>query len=564
MFAALAALIAQKFGLSPAAAETVVRSVLGLLDSAPDGIAGIATRLKALGLSGPAESWIKPDAPVIAAAQAGAVAGEQRLAALAQELHVPADAAAAAFGFTLPKVLGLLADHGTLPATLPPAAQTVLKGVQLPAGLPADHLLSSRIGDWALRGAILVAALGFLWWLTPRIELGKPMGGQQVAAPTAPAAPAAAGQGGPAGSQGPARAGSHGAAPAAPAPASSSASHAPAAGTGHAPAAAPAATAHSAPAAGSAPAAATPTATAAAPATPSAPGSAPAAHAPAPQAPAAQASATPTPASPVPAPGSAVAPAPSTRLSLREIAGTIFYLGTVPDASTAESIRAALVGVFGPDAVKGSVAVDPQAAAPSWLARLGDLIALLKGHGANAVLDGNGLTFKAIAPGLDRAALEAAIGPLLKGGKIVFPDAGTPRLSAADAQSALDGLKGGYAGTDVARTLNLVAIGFDTGSADIPAAERTVLVRAATLIKALPSGARVVIEGYTDNVGEPDSNLALSQRRADAVKVILVEAGLAVADIEAIGYGEANPVADNATPEGRAQNRRISYEVFPR
>lgn len=601
MFAALVAQIAQKFALPSAAAEAVVRSVLGFIETAPNGIGGIAARLKEAGFTAAVEDWAKPDAPVLTPAQAGAYAGGPRLAALAQGLHLPADAVAGAFGFALPKAIGLLADHGALPATLPPPAKAFLKGPQLPAGLPADHLVSFRIGDWALRGAILATVLGLLWWLTPRTELGKQMAPQLAAAPAKPTAPdAAAGAAGHGGGHGPAASGGHGpaAAPAAASPAPAGGGHGPAAATapqpapatggGHAPAAsAPAAPANAAAApataSGHGPAVATasPPAPTPAPATaagsdhgPAAATATPPSAAPATPTPAASgqgAAATPAPTAATPAPAAAnaapgaVAPAsPATRLSLREIAGTLFYGGVVPDTATAEAIKTALTGVFGADAVKGSVAVDPRASAPSWLSRLGALVALLKGQGANATLDGDGLTLKALAPGLDRTAFEAAAGPLLNGGKIVFPDAGAPRLSAEAARTALDGLGSGYAGGDVARTLNLVSISFDTGSVEIPAAERAVLVRAASLIKALPAGARVAIEGYTDNVGEPDSNLALSQRRADAVKVILVEAGLAAADIEATGYGEANPVADNATPEGRARNRRITYEVHPR
>lgn len=69
---------------------------------------------------------------------------------------------------------------------------------------------------------------------------------------------------------------------------------------------------------------------------------------------------------------------------------------------------------------------------------------------------------------------------------------------------------------------------------------------------------RAVIEGYTDNVGSAKSNLALSQRRANAVRDYLVKHfKIDRKRLAAKGYGEERPVADNATAEGRAQNRRI-------
>ena len=65
------------------------------------------------------------------------------------------------------------------------------------------------------------------------------------------------------------------------------------------------------------------------------------------------------------------------------------------------------------------------------------------------------------------------------------------------------------------------------------------------------------VEGYTDSTGPEEYNLALSQRRADAAKAYLVESGVAANRLTAKGYGETSFVADNATAEGRAQNRRI-------
>jgi outer membrane protein OmpA-like peptidoglycan-associated protein len=65
------------------------------------------------------------------------------------------------------------------------------------------------------------------------------------------------------------------------------------------------------------------------------------------------------------------------------------------------------------------------------------------------------------------------------------------------------------------------------------------------------------IVGYTDNSGSDAYNLALSERRAKAVAAYLESKGIAPGRIVASGAGESQPIADNATPEGRAQNRRV-------
>jgi outer membrane protein OmpA-like peptidoglycan-associated protein len=72
---------------------------------------------------------------------------------------------------------------------------------------------------------------------------------------------------------------------------------------------------------------------------------------------------------------------------------------------------------------------------------------------------------------------------------------------------------------------------------------------------------RATIEGHTDNVGDDAGNLALSQRRADAARNYLIGKGCAAEDIQAMGYGEKQPIATNGTDEGRAQNRRVVIQV---
>ena len=67
----------------------------------------------------------------------------------------------------------------------------------------------------------------------------------------------------------------------------------------------------------------------------------------------------------------------------------------------------------------------------------------------------------------------------------------------------------------------------------------------------------IVIEGHTDSVGEDAYNLELSERRAASVVAYLEERGIDAARLQAVGKGEADPVADNATPAGRQQNRRV-------
>lgn len=71
----------------------------------------------------------------------------------------------------------------------------------------------------------------------------------------------------------------------------------------------------------------------------------------------------------------------------------------------------------------------------------------------------------------------------------------------------------------------------------------------------------ILVQGYTDSTGSEEHNTALSQRRAQAVMNHLALREVEQSRMAAIGYGEGYPVADNATPDGRAQNRRVSILV---
>jgi outer membrane protein OmpA-like peptidoglycan-associated protein len=72
---------------------------------------------------------------------------------------------------------------------------------------------------------------------------------------------------------------------------------------------------------------------------------------------------------------------------------------------------------------------------------------------------------------------------------------------------------------------------------------------------------RIRVEGHTDSVGSGPSNEQLSLRRADAVKRVLLGRGVTEPQITALGMGETRPVADNATPVGRAANRRVELHI---
>lgn len=104
----------------------------------------------------------------------------------------------------------------------------------------------------------------------------------------------------------------------------------------------------------------------------------------------------------------------------------------------------------------------------------------------------------------------------------------------------------------------LEGVTFNSGKADITPASAAVLELAYRTLKAYPD-MEVEIRGYTDSVGNRLSNVKLSQRRADSVRMWLIGKGIDPARLYARGFGPENPIASNDTPEGRAKNRRIEF-----
>jgi outer membrane protein OmpA-like peptidoglycan-associated protein len=101
---------------------------------------------------------------------------------------------------------------------------------------------------------------------------------------------------------------------------------------------------------------------------------------------------------------------------------------------------------------------------------------------------------------------------------------------------------------------------FNTGAATLQPASQEQLGNIAMILKAYPK-AKVRIGGYTDNTGDAAANLKLSQERADDVMAALAQLGVDPARMDAKGYGEDHPIADNSTDAGRQQNRRISLHI---
>lgn len=117
------------------------------------------------------------------------------------------------------------------------------------------------------------------------------------------------------------------------------------------------------------------------------------------------------------------------------------------------------------------------------------------------------------------------------------------------------------AGVAAYRNLTLASgATFETGGSTLSSEGKAEVAALMTKFEG-ESVSSVVIAGYTDDSGDASFNQQLSEKRAEAVKAELVANGADPDKITTVGYGESNPIADNATRDGRAKNRRVEIKV---
>ena len=484
-----------------------------------------------------------------------------------------------ALGYALPKIIGLLTPGGAVPAGVPPEVTAFLSQPRAAAVteqvapkridvLPAAAESEPTIRRWlwpALAALVVVAVLSYFWSTLNRIPPAQPVANAPEPATPPPATVAQAPPPPPAPAptaQAPTPP------PPAPTPAPPAQTPAPASTDAQAtppppPAPAPAMKAEATPPPPPAPAPSTdasdapqprlrrrqrpphgpPATTEQAPATPPAP--------------AAVATAEPT------APASAATP---TRFALSNDNGAVRASGVVRDQDAKTSITDALNAVFGADKVKSDIGVDKNATTAPWLGVFRAALDAIKGANVDAIFQGDKINVGGAAMGdaaRDKiiAALKGVVGAGVTVGALSDKTAAAVAVANDRATTELASLGSGFGVKDLLFALNDSVFNFASDSAEVPESMEPFLKTAAARLKQLKAGHVLEIAGYTDNTGDAALNLALSQKRAEAVREALIKYGADPDMLVAKGYGEADPIANNDTAEGRLKNRRIEYHV---
>ncbi len=251
---------------------------------------------------------------------------------------------------------------------------------------------------------------------------------------------------------------------------------------------------------------------------------------------------------PVAAPVPAVTPA-GARLEGRMENGNVILSGVVPGQEIKTSLADRARALYGAAKVVDNITVDTKLSKVGWGAGVANLASILGGRLTNGVflLSPDSITLRGQVPGDDiKAGLVRAATDSV-GTQIRVIDELTVVAKSAEQAGIDDFLKG-------------KVIEFATGSAVITPQGRAILDQALPYLQKA-AGRAIEVSGHTDNQGAAEMNMKLSNDRAAAVKQYLTGKGLPAATLNTVGYGAARPVADNATPEGRQQNRRIEFAI---
>jgi OmpA-OmpF porin, OOP family len=218
-------------------------------------------------------------------------------------------------------------------------------------------------------------------------------------------------------------------------------------------------------------------------------------------------------------------------------------------------------------AMAAEQAVEQRAKGMNWMAIVGVLVALLIVWFVYRALSGSTVNTKPVADAASSAvntagnAANSAWAALGSFFKTKLPDGTELNIPQYGVENKLIiFLQDSSKPVDKDTWFDFDRLLFDTGSATLQPASNEQLGNIAAILKAYPT-VKIKIGGYTDNTGDKAANLKLSQDRANNVMVELVNLGVASDRLEAQGYGEDHPIADNSTEDGRQKNRRISLRV---
>ena len=256
----------------------------------------------------------------------------------------------------------------------------------------------------------------------------------------------------------------------------------------------------------------------------------------------------------------------SLRIATGENSGLYACRMNVGNETLQGNVMDALTATFGDEAnncradVDDNFSIDMPAAA-----QLSSILPIVKNvPNASMLIKGDTITVN--AP--DAAALEKLVADLQAAAPAMTVQAEGPLdeqseidRSLAASQAAMQNLGQDPDPRDVARALSLQVVNFEVDKAIIPEANKPLLDNAVQIMEQVPD-MKLLIIGHTDKTADAAYNMQLSQERAQSMKDYLVAQGADPSKLMTKGMGETDPIADNATEQGRFRNRRIEFVVY--
>lgn len=250
-------------------------------------------------------------------------------------------------------------------------------------------------------------------------------------------------------------------------------------------------------------------------------------------------------------------PTPALRVSWG--AGPLRLDGQVPDEISKARLALEIERLDPENTVVNLLTVGSQDLIGGWLPTVVGVVRAVSGRVGRGTLEFSAATVTIRGDVPDTAArtaviagARAAAGSLLGVGDQLSVSTQAPKSTAPRTPAEVQ--------ADLRRILAGRTVEFESASSVVTMAGRGLLDELVPLLKA-NLNLTVAVDGHTDASGNPDDNLSLSEERAQAVRTYLVGRGLAADRVSAHGYGATRPLADNATPAGRKQNRRIEFRV---
>lgn len=235
--------------------------------------------------------------------------------------------------------------------------------------------------------------------------------------------------------------------------------------------------------------------------------------------------------------------------SMTSVGGSVTLRGTLPSQGEVDSIRAAAEAIYGNRSVATWLAVDSTAPAVPYLTDAEAFFRAFEGRTLEFVELEGVITLSGAVP---TEEVRTSIGDALNA--ILDP------VELVNALEVVEVSPETAAAIDEINSIIGASLNFAPNSSDLSDDDKAKLDEVAAILADNPT-LRAVVEGHTDDLGSEPGNQRLSEARAIAVVDYLVSVGIDPDRLSTIGFGESRPIASNSTSSGRAQNRRIEFNV---